>query len=92
MTTPTKPEVLDTLVKAKDALDSSVGILNKLYERFPEVTVYHHGAFRMHKCADNRSDECETVYQALSAVHGAIGKVADLIHVQISGEHLFEED
>jgi len=91
MTTPSKVEVLETLTRAKDALDSSAGILNKLYERFPEVTVYHHGAFRMHKCTDNRSDECEVIHQALSAVHGAIIKVADLIHVQMSGEHLYED-
>ena len=57
MTTPSKVEVLETLTRAKDALDSSAGILNKLYERFPEVTVYYWKAFRMHKCADSRSDE-----------------------------------
>jgi hypothetical protein len=72
MTTPSKVEVLETLTRAKDALDSSAGILNKLYERFPEVTVYYWKAFRMHKCADSRSDECEVIHQALSAVHGAI--------------------
>jgi hypothetical protein len=91
MTTPSKAEVLETLTRAKDALDSSAGILNKLYERFPEVTVYYWKAFRMHKCADNRSDECEVIHQALSAVHGAISKVADIIHVQMSGEHLYED-
>jgi hypothetical protein len=61
--TPTKTEVLDTLTKAKDALDASAGVLNNCYERFPEVTVYHHGDFRMHKCADSRSEECESIHQ-----------------------------
>ena len=45
MTTPSKVEVLETFTRAKDALDSSAGILNKLYERFPEVTVIITGLF-----------------------------------------------
>jgi hypothetical protein len=39
MTTPNKIEVRETLAKTKDALSKSADILNKCYERFPEVSV-----------------------------------------------------